>query len=221
MSPLLRALDIVGSDIENFECPWCGAHDRERHLFLFMRAAGLLPLPAGSNVLHFAPERHLARIMAEGRPDRYVRGDLFPTSPEIERIDITAIPYPDDTFDLVLANHVMEHVPDDMRGLAEVRRVLKPGGHAVLQTPYSARLINSWSDPGIDSDDARFLAFGQEDHVRLYGRDIFERFAAAGLESCVGTHADLLPDRDAVRFGVNPREPFMLFRKPCPSGGKA
>lgn len=214
MSSLMRALDVIGSDVENFECPWCGAHDRERHVLLYLRAAGFLPLAAGASILHFAPERHLARILAEAGPARYVQGDLFPTSPQIERLDITAITHADDSFDLVLANHVMEHVPDDARALSEVLRVLRPGGHAVLQTPYSARLMSSWSDPGIDSDEARYWAFGQEDHVRLYGRDIFARFAAAGFEPRVASHADLLPGVDAARFGVNEREPFMLFRKP-------
>jgi SAM-dependent methyltransferase len=214
MSPLMRALDVVGSDVENFECPWCGAHDRERHLFLYLRATGLLPVSTGARILHCAPERHLSRILANDRPAQYVRGDLFPTSPDIERLDITAIAYPDDNFDLVLANHVMEHVPDDMKALAEIRRVLKPGGNAILQTPYSVRLERSWSDPGIATAEARQLAFGQEDHVRLYGNDIFARFAAAGFESRVASHEALLPNVDAARYGVNPHEPFMLFRKP-------
>jgi SAM-dependent methyltransferase len=214
MSPLMRALDVVGSDVENFECPWCGAHDRERHVLLYLRAAELLPLGTGTSILHFAPERHLARVLAEAKPALYVQGDLHPASPQIERLDITAIPYADNSFDLLLANHVMEHVPEDARALSEVLRVLKPGGYAVLQTPYSARLTSSWTDPGIDTDEARFWAFGQEDHVRLYGRDIFARFAAAGFESRVAAHADLLPGVDAVRFGVNEREPFMLYRKP-------
>lgn len=214
MSPLTRALGVIGSDVDHFECPWCGAHDRERHLVLYLRAKRLLPLPAGLCILHFAPERHLAGILADSGPERYVRGDLFPAAPTVEKIDITAIAYPDATFDLVLANHVLEHVPDDARALAEVWRVLKPGGHAVLQTPYSGRLINSWSDPGIDTDEARRIAFGQEDHVRLYGRDIFGRIAAAGFESQVALHDELLPQVDPVRYGVNRREPFMLFRKP-------
>lgn len=214
MSPLMRGLDVIGSDVENFECPWCGAHDRERHLYLYMHATGLLPVASGARILHFAPERHLGRILAGGGPAQYIRGDLFPASPDIDRLDITAIAYPDDCFDLVLANHVMEHVPDDMTALAEVRRVLKSGGYAILQTPYSPRLTSTWSDPGIATAEARHLAYGQEDHVRLYGSDIFARFAAAGFESRVATHDALLPNVVAARYGVNAREPFMLFRKP-------
>lgn len=213
MSPLLRVLDIVGSDVENFECPWCGAHDRERHLFLYLRETGLLARLAGRDILHFAPERQLSRLLAEVAPARYVRCDLFPSSPDIARIDITAIPFADASFDLVLANHVMEHVADDRQALAEVRRVLRSGGQAILQTPYSARLHHSWSDPGIDTNEARFLAHGQEDHVRLYGCDIFDRFAAAGFEAVIGRHEMLLPGMSGARFGVNTSEPFMLFRK--------
>lgn len=66
---------------------------------------------------------------------------------------------------------------------------------------------------GIDTDEARLVAFGHEDHVRLYGRDIFERFASAGLRSLVTRHEELLPDVDAARFGINVLEPFFLFRR--------
>jgi SAM-dependent methyltransferase len=108
---------------------------------------------------------------------------------------------------------VLEHVDDDARALAEIRRVLKPGGMAILQTPYSRKLHRTWSDPGIDTPQARLQAYGQEDHVRLFGRDIFERVVAAGFESCVRQHADLLRDIDPATFGINPVEPFFLFRK--------
>jgi hypothetical protein len=74
-------------------------------------------------------------------------------------------------------------------------------------------LSRTWSDPGIDSDESRLQAYGQEDHVRLYGQDIFERFASVGLTPCIGCHSELLPEIDPVRFGVNEREPFFLFEK--------
>jgi SAM-dependent methyltransferase len=105
-------------------------------------------------------------------------------------------------------------VDDDLKALTEIYRVLKPGGHAILQTPYSAKLHHTWEDPGIDDDAARLQAYGQIDHVRLFGRDIFARFASTGLASCVRQHHELLPDVNAAVFGVNPREPLFLFRRP-------
>ena len=96
--------------------------------------------------------------------------------------------------------------------------MLKPGGFAILQTPFSSKLHHTWSDSGIDSDEARLQAYGQEDHVRLYGLDIFERFEQAGLKADVKSHREVLPDIDSVRFGVNESEPFFLFYKPSEIG---
>ncbi len=210
---LLPALDCVGSDADNFECPYCGAHDRERHLFLYLQAAGLLSNLTGKAVLHLAPERRLpAKILAAG-PSCYIRGDLFPSSAEEMRIDIEDMPFEDESFDLFIANHVLEHVNDELAALAEIRRVLKSRGYAVLQTPFSRMLTHTWHDPGINTPKARVQAYGQNDHVRLFGRDIFERIAAAGFESHRAEHDELLSGVDAREFGVNPAEPFFLFRR--------
>ena len=211
----MRALGVVGSDLANFECPWCGSHDRERHLLLYLRASGLWDRMPGAEILHFAPERRLAPRIAALAPRRYLRADLYPVGSDIVRMDIHAIPEPGASFDLVIANHVMEHVDDDARAVAEVARVLRPGGYAVLQVPFSPRLAATFSDPGIDDEQARLQCYGQEDHVRLFGRDVFARFAAEGrLENRVARHADLLAGFDARRWGVNAAEPFFLFRKP-------
>lgn len=216
-SPLLRALDVVGSDVENFECPRCGAHDRLRHLILYLRASGLMSGIGGARVLHFAPEPGLVDLLSALGPSRYVLADLIPGLPGVEAIDIQSIPYADAEFDFVIANHVLEHVEDDLLALREIRRVLRPGGAAILQTPYCARLTSTWSDGGIDSGPARWVAYGQEDHVRLYGRDIFDRFASVGLDNAVSDHASLLTDVDPAVVGVNTLEPFFLFRRPVPA----
>lgn len=211
--PLMRALDGVGSDVDHFECPRCGAHDRERHLLLYMRAEGMFERMRGKRVLHFAPERRLWPRIAAAAPAEYVRCDLFPATPDVAKVDIESMPFPDANFDLVIANHVLEHVGDEREALREVARVLAPGGLAILQTPYSAMLHATWEDPGIDTAAARLQAYGQEDHVRLFGRDIFDRIASAGFESRVRQHAELLGDVDPATAGVNPAEPFFLFGK--------
>jgi len=210
---LMRVLDVIGSDLDSFECPRCGSHDRERHLLLYLRASGLLAEMAGKAVLHFAPEKRLSRVIAVVDSARYVRCDLYPRQPDIERVDMLDMGFESGSFDVLIANHVLEHVSDDRQALAEIFRVLKVGGYAVLQTPYSNKLHHTWQDEGIVGGDIRLLAYGQEDHVRLYGRDIFDRFSAAGLVSRVRSHSDLLPDVDIVKLGVNPAEPFMLFQR--------
>lgn len=212
--PLVRALDMVGSDLDHFECPACGASDRDRHLLLYIKAAGILSAIKGKTVVHFAPESAIKRKIEQAAPARYIRCDLFPRQEAVERVDILAMPFANASVDLLIANHVLEHVADDLRAVAEIRRVLKPGGLAIMQTPYCAKLHTTWKDDGIDDDQARLQAYGQEDHVRLYGLDIVRRFTASGLESRVGKHRELLPDRDPITNGVNEAEPFLLFA--CP-----
>jgi predicted SAM-dependent methyltransferase len=214
MPRLVEVLVGVGSNLKAFECPWCGCHDRERHVFMYMTAAGFLPDLSGKRVLHFAPEKRLTGKILAASPDIYIQCDIDPQAVDVMKVDMLNIPFDEASFTLLIANHVMEHVSDDAQALREIHRVLKPGGFAILQTPFSARLDNTWEDAGIDSDEARLEAYGQEDHVRLYGRDIFERFTAVGFESCVGTHDDLLPGYDAMKYGINEREPFFLFKRP-------
>lgn len=210
---LMQALDIVGSDVENFECPSCGSHDRERHLLLYLSATGLLSDLRGKNVLHFAPERRLPKKILDVAPACYVKCDLYPQEPGMVRVDMVSMPFPDSSFDMVIANHVLEHVDNDIAALSEIRRVLRVGGHAILQTPFCRKLHRTWEDAGITDEKSRLEAFGQEDHVRLYGRDIFERFSSAGLESRVIAHHDALGQIDAGASGVNPEEPLFLFQR--------
>ncbi len=208
-----RVLNMVGSDVDNFSCPHCWSHDRERHLFLFLKEMGLIGRFKDANVLHFAPEVWISKVIQEQSPARYIKADLYPASPDIEKVDMLAIQYANETFDFVIANHVLEHVQDEMQALSELYRVLKIGGIAILQTPYSAKLKHTFCDPGIDNDEARLQAYGQEDHVRLYGLDIFDRFSSVGFVSQVQSHKDLLPGIDAKKYGVNELEPFFLFKK--------
>jgi SAM-dependent methyltransferase len=211
--PLIKALDVIGSDVENFSCPRCGAHDRERHLLMYFDRAGMWKRIAGANVLHFAPERILAARISSARPARYVKADLFPAAAGVTREDITRLSFGDCTFGVVIANHVLEHVADDHAAMKEIFRVLEPGGLAVLQTPYSEKLTDTFEDEGIRDDEARLQAFGQEDHVRLYGKDLFSRLRSAGFVSKVLDHDAALKDYSESLYGVNRREPFICMER--------
>ena len=209
----MDALGLVNGDTSRFGCPRCGAHDRERHLKLYMEASGIAARLGSMRILHFAPEAWLSRWIQSFSPKGYVACDLYPVSPHVVRVDAEAIQFASEAFDLLIANHVLEHVSDDGKALSEIARVISPGGYAILQTPYSAMLERTWEDKGVVSPGARLHAYGQEDHVRLYGRDIFARFAAYGLDSLVSDHQTLLPHIEAARYGVGTREPFFLYQK--------
>jgi SAM-dependent methyltransferase len=214
VSAFVRELRLVGSDVVNFGCPYCECNDRERHLWMYFDKLNLWSKLSGSAVIHFAPETSLAARIAHQGPRLYVKCDLFPKSPAIEKIDVTKIPYPDNHFDFIICNHVLEHVSDDRRALSELFRILKPHGSAILQTPYSSFLTNSFCDPSIDTDELRFLYYGQEDHVRLYGRDLFLRIQEAGFRLDRKTHEECLPELDPRYYGVNPEEDLLLADKP-------
>jgi ubiquinone/menaquinone biosynthesis C-methylase UbiE len=130
---------------------------------------------------------------------------------------VTAITEPDGAFDLVICNHVLEHVPDLDRALTELHRVLRPGGVAVLQTPFASGRAETLEDPAITSDRDRLKFYGQEDHVRLFGRDIFDRVAAVGFRVRYVTHAEALGHLDAAREGVSSDEGLLMATR-LPSG---
>lgn len=214
LSPLMKAAAVVGSDVDHFSCPKCWAHDRERHLLLYFAKLDFKSLIANSRVLHFAPEPAIKRFIESAVPAEYIRGDLFPVSADVQRVDLCKMSFGDASFDWVIANHVLEHVDDDGQALKEIFRILRPGGMAVLQTPYASALSKTIFDPAVKKPVLRLELYGQDDHVRLYGNDIFARFTSTGLESKVRLHNDLLPEIDCRVYGVNPLEPLMLFNKP-------
>ena len=161
--------------MENFSCPICHCHDRERHLLMYFDELDLWHSIANQAVLHIAPENTLKRRISDLKPSQYIQGDYAPASTEIEKIDICELPYSDNTFDFILCNHVLEHVSDDVIAMQELFRVLKIGGFAVIQTPFSAILANTFVDANITSDELRRKFYGQEDHVRVFGNYLFSK----------------------------------------------
>ncbi|MFE1601524.1 methyltransferase domain-containing protein [Methylobacterium sp. ID0610] len=185
-------------------CPACLSLERHRALALYMSRT---PFIAGKEVLHFAPEPGLSKFIRDQGPKRYVTCDLFARNVDL-KIDIEAIALPDASFDVVFCLHVLEHV-DDRRALAEIRRVLRPGGLAVLMVPIEEGLDETYENPAITQRADRLVHFGQEDHVRYYGRDFRDRVRAAGfaLEEWVSKEPDVL------RYGLKRGERIFLATK--------
>jgi predicted SAM-dependent methyltransferase len=210
---LMKSLDVIGSDVDNFSCPVCGATDRERHLYLYLQKMQLIDGLEDSSVLHFAPEKKLSEIIMQCCPSLYIKADLYPVSDDIVKVDLLELPYDDRSFDWVIANHVLEHVADPLKAVREIHRVLKANGFAIIQTPYSRKLEHELYIPEVDDDAGRLQLYGQEDHVRLFGRDIFQQIASAGLIDKTERHEDLLGDITSETYGINPNEPFFLFQR--------
>lgn len=189
---------------ENALCPACGALERHRLLWLYLerRLAGpTAPL----RVLHVAPEPWLAAKLAARPGLSCVSVDL--ESPlAMTRMDLTRLAFRDGAFDVILCLHVLEHVPDDRAAMAELRRALAPGGWAILQSPVDAARAETYEDASITSPVARERAFGQRDHVRIYGRDYNGRLRAAGFAVEDLDFAGGLPPGEARRYALRPDE---------------
>ena len=178
---MLKQYDIIGGGYrDQATCPICGSTERERLVHLFIRhRTDLLQRPA--RLLHVAPEPQLGRILQAAPMLDYLSADLYAEDVMVT-MDITDIQYPEASFDAIICNHVLEHVLDDQRAMRELYRVLKPGGWAILQVPYSEQITISVEDPAITTPEERARAFGQEDHVRIYAKaDYLARLARAGF----------------------------------------
>ena len=217
ISEFHRRMDIVGSDVDNFGCVYCDSHDRERHLFMFFDKLGLWDTVRGASVLHFAPEKHLSQRLMESQLQNYVRADLFPTAEGVTKIDATQVPFASGSFDLVIANHILEHIPNYLLALREFNRVLKPGGIGILQTPFSTMLRENFEDLNINTDDLRLFFHGQRDHVRTFGQHRFTKsLEEAGFDLQIAKHGDHFDGRATHRYGVNGKEDLIRVRKPLP-----
>ena len=208
--PVLRELDVVGGEHwPERTCPICQANTRARLVWWYLQSeTRLLREPA--RLLHVAPELSLQRRLVQVPTLSYHPADRDPRryafAGAVCQMDLTALPYADRSFDAIVANHVLEHVPDDKRALSELRRVLRPGGFAVLQVPIARRLERTLEGVPVYTDAERERVYGQRDHVRLYGLDYPERLAQAGFAVREYTgHVDQGPDFIA-RWALNPRE---------------
>ncbi|MBU6149164.1 MAG: methyltransferase domain-containing protein [Verrucomicrobia bacterium] len=154
----------------NAKCPFCGALERQRLIWLFIKMKTKIGEKPPEKTLHIAPEKMLEKKLRTLINKTYLSADLLDPSTDI-RMDITNIQYPDNFFDLIICNHVLEHIEDDQRAIREMKRVLTKKGLAILTVPISG--ARTYEDKQIQSQCDRLRAFGQEDHVRIYGSDFF------------------------------------------------
>jgi len=190
-------------------CPCCDSRPRHRLLKLWMDREMTLPAQetgGRARVLHFAAEPWV-RDWLEARGADYVTADI---NDKFElKLDITAMDLPAASFDMVIANHVLEHVAD-RAALAEMFRILKPGGQAVITVPMIEGWDQTHEDPSLATEEELRLHYGDPTHLRFYGRDVRARIRAAGfdldeyvaVEPDVSTHA--LHRGERIFIGLKP-----------------
>lgn len=189
----------------NALCPSCLSLERHRLIWLYLRDKTDF-FQQKLDVLHVAPEHCFMKPFEKQHGQKYITADIESPLAKV-KMDIHQMPFKDNTFDVVLCNHVLEHVTDDIRAMSEIRRVLKPGGWAIMQIPFFAPVPDvTFEDSGITDKREREKIFGQDDHVRKYGKDYPKRIEMAGLKAVEDRFVFELKKDLVFRYGLSSHE---------------
>jgi SAM-dependent methyltransferase len=212
--PVLMQNQVVGATSRlNVVCPRCKSHDRERLLYLFIKDQTRL-LQDGGRVLHIAPEPQMRKVLLNAGRIEYLSADLYDPDAMI-RADLLSLPFRDQWFNVVLCNHVLEHVDDDRIAMREIYRVLKPGGWTIVQVPIALALKETIEDPSVKDENERIRLFGQRDHVRMYAADDYQkRLQAAGFDVSVIPYPEQLGSELVARYALVSEENVHFCRRP-------
>ena len=186
--------------------------ERHRLLWLFLKQETNF-FTAPLRVLHFAPEQAFYKRFKKMPNLDYTTTDL--NSPLASfKADICDLTFGSNRFDVILCNHVLEHIPDDQKALSELFRVMAPGGWGVFQVPQDMGRTTTFEDPTVTGVEERKRLFGQYDHVRVYGQDYFEILEKAGFEVEALDYTTRLGDIAVERYRLARGEHIPLVRKP-------
>ncbi|MFC0604020.1 class I SAM-dependent methyltransferase [Winogradskyella pulchriflava] len=153
--------------------------ERHRLLWLYLKNETDF-FTAKKKVLHFAPEQCFLKRFKKLNNLDYTTTDLLSPIADV-KADICNLPFEDNTYDVILCNHVLEHIPDDTKAMQELYRVMKPGGYGIFQIPQDLNRETTFEDDTITDKAERAKIFGQYDHVRVYGRDYFDKLRSIGF----------------------------------------
>lgn len=202
---------VVAGYGENIICPNCLSTARERLVLCMFQNE--LPVE-GKKIFHLSPEKHILDYLKERA--NVVSADYYPgfyknIDAHVQFADATVLAFDNETFDIVIANHVMEHIPADNKAMREIYRVLKPGGRAMLQVPFSTFLPATIEDPGINDPKRQSALFGQHDHVRIYSlQEYIKRLRDTGFKVEYISPEQLAAYR---QYATQPAEGFLRIMK--------
>ena len=185
--------------------------ERHRLLWLYLKnETSFFSTPL--KVLHFAPEQAFYKLFKKQKNLTYITTDLLSPLADV-KADICNLPFKDNEFDVILCNHVLEHIPNDTKAMQELYRVLKPKGWAVLQIPQDLSRKTTFEDNSITDPKERAKIFGQYDHVRIYGLDYFDKLRSIGFEVDEVNYTQNLSEQEIEKYGLAPGEIIPVCRK--------
>lgn len=211
--PVLKEKNVVGGGYRSTAmCPRCRSFDRERHIYLYLKNKTEF-FYKNHKVLHVAPEMNLQMVIMQHPNIDYISADL--SSPlAMDKMDIKNIKYEDNSFDVIICCHVLEHIPDDWKAMSELYRVLKPGSWAILQVPTSLFLSKTYEDPMVTTPEGREKAFGQSDHVRIYAKDYKDRLEKIGFSVEIYNSLKEFGESTMRKYGLLKGEYIYICSKP-------
>jgi ubiquinone/menaquinone biosynthesis C-methylase UbiE len=129
------------------------------------------------------------------------------------KADICNLPFPENAFDVILCNHVLEHIPNDTKAMHELYRIMKPGGWGIFQIPQDLKRENTFEDDSITDKKERAQIFGQYDHVRIYGRDYFDKLRSIGFTVEEVDYTQILAPESVQKYRLAEGEIIPLVKK--------
>ena len=197
---------------QNALAPHSMSLERHRLIWLYLKEKTNF-FTQQHNVLHIAPELCFVKRFSTLKNINYVTADLNSPWAKV-KMDVQKIPFSNNEFDVILCNHVLEHVPNDKVAMRELFRVMKPGGFGIFQVPLDTTLDETLEDKSINTPKLRELHYGQRDHLRLYGLDYANRLRDAGFIVTVDNFVQTLPKSLAFRYALPTNEAIYLCVKP-------
>ena len=200
-----------GTQRNNVLSPSTLSLERHRLLWLYLKNETDF-FTAPKKVLHFAPEQAFYKRFRKMKHLEYVTTDLNSPLADV-KADICDLPFKDNEFDIIFCNHVLEHIPDDTKAMQELYRIMKPGGYGIFQIPQDLSRTKTFEDDTITDKAERARIFGQYDHVRIYGRDYFEKLRSIGFEVEEVDYTATLSEVEVLRFCLAKGELIPVVRK--------
>lgn len=189
-----------GNQRTNVLAPGTLSLERHRLLWLYLQRETDF-FSAKRRLLHFAPEQAFYQRFKKMPQLDYVTTDLHSPLADV-KADICQLPFEDNSFDMILCNHVLEHIPDDQKAMQELYRVLRPGGLGIFQIPQDRSRATTFQDDSITDPKERAAIFGQYDHVRVYGMDYFDRLTQVGFQVKAVDYTAQFSEEEIQKYGL-------------------